>query len=501
MIAPKKIKRELPLWLFWIIVCLIYCASVTVIEFSDQPVGSVYSLVRTGMLYGLVSAATCAMLAVICAWRVVFAVVFPLLAAFSGAMCFLALTIGSRLSETSLEIALENDAEMWFSVISPSMVLTVAASLASGIFLACIRWQKVTSTRRSRLILAVGGAIGSIGLMCCSPKANWTIGSRLPYSIICSTADYLANRREALQIRITYDDTHVIADSIAPDVIFVLGESLRADHLPMNGYHRNTLPTIAADSLLINFPNYYTKFTNTNHSVPALMTANPEKRLEEQSFITLFRNAGYRTAWFANQNLTRFYSYFAYEADTLIYCNDGKSVMRYQPLLDSDMLPAFDRWLNSGDPHPRLAVLHCIGSHWWYPLHYTRSDARFTPEVTHKEIAGLNRDEIINSYDNTILATDRFLAGLRSIVGDRNAIIVFVSDHGELLGEDGCYLHDGDQYPLHHPAAFMLPTATYAENYPALIDSLRTIAPNPVTSLSNFKTIVDVGRLKIAPEK
>lgn len=122
----------------------------------------------------------------------------------------------------------------------------------------------------------------------------------------------------------------------------MLGESLRADHLPMNGYSRNTMPRISADSMLINFGDYYTDFTNTNYAVPALMVSDADRRLEDQSFITLFKKAGYNTAWFANQNLTRFYAYFANEADTLIYCNDGKSIMHYAPLLDSDMLPAFE---------------------------------------------------------------------------------------------------------------------------------------------------------------
>lgn len=490
-------NRKLPLWLFWIIVCFLYCSTVTLIEFSDQPIGSFYSLMRVGLLYGLVSAATCALLAVVCAWRVGFAIVFPLLAAFSGGMCFLSLTIGSRLSETSMEIALENDAEMWFSVISPAMALTILASLALGIFLAWVRWKRVRSSRLTGCILAIGGAVVSVVLMCVSQKTYRNIGSRLPYSIYCSTAAYLENRREALHVRSTYSATAVVPDSVAPDVIFVLGESLRADHLPMNGYGRNTMPRISVDSLLINFPHYYTDYTFTNHAVPALMTANPEKRMDEQSFITLFKNAGYNTAWFANQNLTRFYSYFANEADTLIYCNDGKSIMHYKQLLDSDMLPSLRKWLADGDSRPRLAILHCIGSHWWYPLHYSRRDARFTPEVTHKEIAGLSRDEIINSYDNTILATDRFLGDLRELIAGRNAIIIFVSDHGELLGEDGYYLHNGDQEPLHHPAAFMLPTATYAENFPALIDSLRSAAAKQVTSVSNFKTMIDVGRLKV----
>lgn len=338
----RILPRKLPLWLFWLIVCVIYCASVTVIEFSDQPVDGFYSLMRTGMLYGLVCLATASVLAVMCAWRVLFAALFPLLSAISGAMCFLTLSIGSRLSATSLEIAMENDAEMWWSVVTPALAVTVLLALALGIYLAVVRWRWVVPSPTPSRVLTIGGCAAAILIMTVSPRANWTVANRLPYSIYCSTADYLANRREAAVVRTTYDSTTVRADSVAPDVIFVLGESLRADHLPMNGYSRNTMPRISADSMLINFGDYYTDFTNTNYAVPALMVSDADRRLEDQSFITLFKKAGYNTAWFANQNLTRFYAYFANEADTLIYCNDGKSIMHYAPLLDSDMLPAFE---------------------------------------------------------------------------------------------------------------------------------------------------------------
>lgn len=491
--------RKIPLWLFSLIVCVVYCASITVIEFSDQPVDGIFSFTKTAMLYALVVTASWGLFALLGASRIIFAIVFPLLMAFSAAMGYFGLTIGSRLSETSIEIALGNDAEMWFSVITPGLATAILLGLATGIFFAWLRYKKVSSTPASRRVMAITGALIAIASMTVSPKISWTVGNRLPYSIYHCFNLYLKNKKEAASVRTTYEHTPAYAATNAPDVIFVIGESLRADHLPMNGYARNTLPEISKDTLLINFPNIYTDYTNTNIAVPHLMTrysdSNPNHAFTDQSFITLFKNAGYRTAWFANQNLTKYYSYFANEADSLIYCNAGKSIFHYDRTLDTDMLTPFRQWINDSDSTPRLAILHAIGSHWWYPTHYTESDTKFTPVIKHKEIAGLSNEAIINSYDNTILATDRFLSELREIVGNRNAIIFYLSDHGELLGEDGCYLHDGNLEPLHRPAAFAIPTAAYATNYPEMIDSLRRYAPMPMSAMLTFHTLLGLGRI------
>ena len=492
-------QRKIPLWLFSLIVCVFYCATITVIEFSDQPVNDIFSFAKTAMLYLLVSIASWGVFSLLSVSRRVFALLFPPLMAFSGAMGYLGLTIGSRVSETSIEIALGNDAEMWFSVITPGLAAAILIGLAIGIFFARMRWRNVVSTSRQRWVMTIAGVIITIGSMTASPKIIWTVGNRLPYSLYYCFNLYLTNKKEAAAVRTTYEHTPALAADNAPDVIFVIGESLRADHLPMNGYHRNTLPKISEDSLLVNFPDIYTDHTNTNIAVPHLLTRysaqKPNHAFSDQSFITLFKNAGYKTAWFANQNLTKYYSYFANEADSLIYCNDGKSIFHYERTLDTDMIPPFRQWINEPDSAPRLAILHAIGSHWWYPTHYTEADETFTPVIKHKEIAGLSNEAIVNSYDNTILATDRFLAELRATVNQRNAIIIYMSDHGELLGEDGCYLHDGNQEPLHRPAAFVLSTATYAANFPQVVDSLRMSASTPMSATLTFHTLLSLGRI------
>lgn len=502
--TPKNIfiylrNHQISLCLFVLIISLLYSATIGVFEFSDQPVTDFYSFFKTAGLWILVAYATSGVLAIMSTWRIIFAITFPILMSISSILCFLFISIGSRLTESSIEIALENDAEMWLTVITPGLICAMLLGLGLGVVISMVRWTGVKAYKKNQILLLIYGLATITIVMAISPKIRWTVGNRLPYSLYCCTSDYIENRKEAKTIRTTYDNTPVERAINAPDVIFVIGESLRADHLPMNGYDRNTMPLLSTDTLLINFSDLYSEFTNTNVSVPALLTRyspkDPDASFSEQSFITLYKNAGYNTAWFANQNLTRYYSYFANEADTLIYCNDGKSIFHYDQSLDTDILLPFKEWYDKKDAEPRLAVIHTIGSHWWYPTHYTKEDAQFIPVVKHKEIAALNHDEIVNSYDNTIIATDRFLHQLKQLVAERNAVIFYISDHGELLGEDGRYLHDGAQPPLHLPASLVLYTTTYGQNFPVVIDSLRNSSSKRVDSKMTFHTVLRLGHL------
>lgn len=120
-----------------------------------------------------------------------------------------------------------------------------------------------------------------------------------------------------------------------------------------------------------------------------------------------------------------------------------------------------------------FAVIQTIGSHWWYRAHYLEEHSRFKPEITHKDIGGLSREQMINSYDNTVIATDEFLSQLYELVKDRNAVIFFMSDHGEGLSEDGKYLHAEEMEPLHYPACMVLFTPRYESNFPGKINSFR----------------------------
>ena len=93
-----------------------------------------------------------------------------------------------------------------------------------------------------------------------------------------------------------------------------------------------------------------------------------------------------------------------------------------------------------------LVVFHQAGSHGpAYFERYPPAFARFKPDCRTKELSQCERDAIVNAYDNTILYTDYVVAKqielLESLQDRYDSLLLYVSDHGESLGENGVYLH------------------------------------------------------------
>jgi len=91
-----------------------------------------------------------------------------------------------------------------------------------------------------------------------------------------------------------------------------------------------------------------------------------------------------------------------------------------------------------------LIVLHIKGSHG--PSYYKRSPADlkvFTPECTQDNVQDCPRQTIVNAYDNTIVYTDYLLGKIIDLLQAQNSAtaMLYLSDHGESLGENGIYLH------------------------------------------------------------
>ena len=222
---------------------------------------------------------------------------------------------------------------------------------------------------------------------------------------------------------------------------------------------------------------------------------DPVAPYNDQSFVTLFKKAGYSTAWFANQSISQSYAYFAHECDSLIYCNGAKSDYSYDKWLDADLLPMISQW-SGKTAGPKLAVVHTIGSHWWYKSHYTDRQTRFRPDISNKEIAASTTEQIINAYDNTIIATDEFLAGLFAELRGRNAVVLFISDHGEGLGENGVFLHASENEATHYPACFIWYTPEYARLFPDKVGAARRGKDLRHTTEAIFHTALDLGVLE-----
>lgn len=231
-------------------------------------------------------------------------------------------------------------------------------------------------------------------------------------------------------------------------VIFVLGETARAEDFSLDGYSRETNPELKRQDVL-NFSNVHSCATSTADAVPCLFSGMPrtdfsaDKARRRENLLDLLTRAGVWVLWRDNNSGSKGV------ADRVVYqdmsgskdpalCPDGEC---FDEILLQNLRDTITA--NKGD---LFVVLHQKGSHG--PLYYKRvpeTFRRFTPECRRDDVQNCSRDEIVNAYDNTILYTDHVLAKtidlLKGLAPETDTALLYMSDHGESLGERGIYLH------------------------------------------------------------
>lgn len=482
----KNVKYHL----FIVLLTLIYGLVATLADFHGSPWSSTKDLVLLVMQAGVVMCATYSFLMLLALCRWVFAVVFPVIMLLTVVMVWFRYTQGVTLTPMIVELCFVNDASMAFTLLSSWLVVVMVLSVVFSAFAVWVRFKHVPSP--SVLPNLVAGLLLLLTFTSFVPSFARPVSLRMPFSFYYCTRDFLSQQRVAKAERPAFDGPAVCqADTLT--VVLVIGESLRADHLQLNGYHRATTPLLAADTSLVSLPSVYTREIFTHTSLPAMLTradaSDSGLAYEERSFIDLFKKAGYRTAWLANQEPVRNYVYFMNECDTLVYANRGKSAYVYDKWLDGELLPLVDDELSRPAPR-KLLVLHTIGSHWWYESHYTDNFRRFEPVIDTRIVSSCTDEEMNNSYDNTILYTDWFLTQVLGRLKDSCALMIYLSDHGESLGEDGFYLHAAEHETLHWPACLVWMSDAYKSSFPSKAAALRLNAGGDHTTDFLFHSIL-----------
>jgi len=234
------------------------------------------------------------------------------------------------------------------------------------------------------------------------------------------------------------------AGSLPPLLVLVIGETARADHFALNGYARPTNPELAAQGVL-SFRNVMSCGTNTAASLPCMFShlgkAGFESReRDHENLLDLVQRAGMAVLWIDNQAGCKGLCERVPHVET---CS-GDDCM------DEAMLQGLDGRIDTLPAEARargvLLVLHQMGSHG--PAYFKRSppDRKpFMPECTTNVLQQCDRDALINGYDNSIVTTDHVLAQaiawLRRNQARYDTTLLYVSDHGESLGENNLYLH------------------------------------------------------------
>ena len=229
--------------------------------------------------------------------------------------------------------------------------------------------------------------------------------------------------------------------------MLVVGESARAKRFSLNGYNKNTNPFLSKQENLVSYTNCYALGTSTVPAIPHIFIRDfklkKSDNIKETSFIHILTHLGFESFWLSrwrSKSKTLIYdisleaNITAYAPHIAVYNNKTtKDVLLYDHAL---LAPLKETLKNNSNG---IIILHTKGSHSNYYYRTPQKFHKYSPIC--KDNCINNISSLNNTYDNTIVYTDFFLNEVINILKHKNAILLYISDHGESLGENGIFGH------------------------------------------------------------
>ncbi len=248
-------------------------------------------------------------------------------------------------------------------------------------------------------------------------------------------------------------------------VVLLIGETSRAMNYSLDGYQRNTNPLLSKQPV-ISFMNFRSCGTATDVSVPCMFSELPRAQFnmdtarKREGLLDVLKHAGIALLWKDNdEGCKGVCDRIPHEDVTATndpkFCSEGMCH-------DGILLNKLDSFLQGNKD--ALLVLHLVGSHG--PNYYQRYPKQFrvfTPTCDERDIQNCNHQSLVNSYDNTIVYNDYIVSSVIDMIKqlkDKNTALIYLSDHGESLGEGGYYLH-GLPYFIAHKEQTTVPFILY----------------------------------------
>jgi lipid A ethanolaminephosphotransferase len=264
-----------------------------------------------------------------------------------------------------------------------------------------------------------------------------------------SIRDRLETPREYHQVALDATHANAEAQHRKPIVhVLIVGETARASNFSLNGYMLNTNPELGPKDD-IRFLQAGSCGTATAVSLPCMFSLQEHDNFDregsnsEDNLLDVASRSGYEVVWIDNGNgckgiCARVVNRDVHEMDLLDICPEG---ICYDEVLVEEL-----RQLLPTITKDTLVVLHQLGSHGpAYFRRYPSGFRMFQPDCRSPNFGDCSQQEISNSYDNTIAYTDHVIAAaineLAARSGEFETSLVYVSDHGESLGEHNLYLH------------------------------------------------------------
>jgi lipid A ethanolaminephosphotransferase len=303
------------------------------------------------------------------------------------------------------------------------------------------------------LVLATGAVVYAQYSRYASASRNRDIGfaTVAPANLLAGAVAYGAGAWAAHAVRAPRGvDAHAAYAIPKPRLlVLVLGETARAANQGLNGYARDTTPRMRAAG------GYYFRDTEscgtaTAISVPCIFSGLSREEFslargrQNETLIDVVKRSGARVIWLDNDSGCKDVCNAA-EYHDLTGSTDPRFCPEAGECHDAILLDGLEERILAGS-EDTLVVLHLKGSHGpAYFRRYPPEFERFAPVCRTSDLSACAPEELVNAYDNSILYTDHIVGEsvelLKRVASRYAAALLYVSDHGESLGEAGLYLH------------------------------------------------------------
>ena len=300
-------------------------------------------------------------------------------------------------------------------------------------------WKKFASTTSLSLLF--------IGLFIFANASNWlwidkhskTLGGlAMPWSYTVNLCRFYTHQYQENKQEILLPDAQ-IADHEKAVMVLVIGESARRANFSLYGYAKNTNPFLSKTANLHHF-DALSSATYTTAGVKALLEDHESNDLYEILPNYLYRN-GVDVFWRTSNWGEPPVHIPSYKKNEEL----AKECQGEGCAYDEVLLQGLREQILASDKDKILVVLHTSTSHGPnYNTRYPPAFRTFQPVCNSVELSKCSPEELMNAYDNTIVYTDyilhKLIEELKGLNGYKSSML-FVSDHGESLGEDNLYMH------------------------------------------------------------
>jgi len=386
---------------------------------------------------------------------------------------------------------------------------SLVVALIVGFVLICYslhRLLKGSYGKKSLLVL-----IPCIIILAVIPKGfnslsfGYMLTNYLPYNVVWSVVQYNKKYKQQvskLNTKIDLSKKHSFqfdSDNKEPlVVVMIIGESMRGSTVS-----QENMPLMHDRKNLVIFKHARSSETSTRESIPYMLTSakspNAEQSLNEKSFISIFKNLGFKTSWISNQGLLGIfeilYSSITLEAEYLITKSDLRRKFPNEKHYDEYLQPFIDAKLQESDDK-HLMIMHLNGSHWRFDERVPEGfESPFSPECNSSFPSQCSGEKLMNSYEKTYYYTDTVIDELLKKLENKNHRVIYSSDHGYSLGENG-FFGNASKDPLAQKeqkdiAMFMWGSDYFIKQNPGLIDKVRKYSAKAISQDYIFHSILD----------